>query len=116
VARASSEDVIVLGARRRTRLEAIVARATAPQRLVLRAKIVLAAWQRETTARIAGDLGICVDTARKWRGRFVREGICSRTASTSAPGWGTTIATGTCSSLPGVLARRLRRSRRCLGS
>jgi transposase len=75
VARASSEDVIVLGQRRRLRLEAIVARASAPQHLVLRAKIVLAAWRRETNARIARDLGVCVDTVRTWRGRFRREGM-----------------------------------------
>jgi transposase len=75
VARASSEDVIVLGQRRRERLEAIVARASAPQHLVLRAKIVLAAWRREANAKIARDLGICEDTVRKWRGRFRREGM-----------------------------------------
>jgi transposase len=75
VARASSEDVIVLGQRRRQRREAIVAKATAPQRLVPRAKIVLAAWRREANATIAHDLGICVDTVRKWRGRFRREGM-----------------------------------------
>lgn len=75
MARASSDVVIVLGARRRARLEAIVARATAPQRLVLRAKIVLAAWRREANATIAHDLGICVDTVRTWRGRFRREGM-----------------------------------------
>jgi len=75
VARASSEDVIVLGKRRRKRLERIVARATAPQHLVLRAKIVLAAWRREANAKIARDLGICVDTVRTWRHRFRREGM-----------------------------------------
>ncbi|MGH3547842.1 MAG: IS630 family transposase [Pseudonocardiaceae bacterium] len=75
MARASSDDVIVLGARRRGRLEAIVARATAPQRLVLRAKIVLAAWRREPDAKIARDLGICEDTVRTWRVRFCREGL-----------------------------------------
>jgi transposase len=75
VARASSEDVIVLGKRRRKRLERIVARATAPQHLVLRAKIVLAAWRREANAKIARDLRVCVDTVRKWRHRFRREGI-----------------------------------------
>jgi len=75
VARASSDDVIVLGARRRGRLEAIVARQTAPQRLVRRAKIVLAAWRGQDTAAIARDLGICVDTVRTWRARFRREGM-----------------------------------------
>ncbi len=75
MARASSDDVIVLGKRRRKRLERIVARASAPQHLVLRAKIVLAAWRHETNAKIARDLGGCVDTVRTWRRRFRREGI-----------------------------------------
>lgn len=75
MARVSSEDVIVLGKRRRKRLERIVARASAPQHLVLRAKIVLAAWRREANAKIARDLRVCVDTVRTWRRRFRREGI-----------------------------------------
>lgn len=75
MARASSDDVIVLGKRRRKRLERLVARATAPQHLVLRAKIVLAAWRRESNAKIARDLRVCVDTVRRWRRRFRREGI-----------------------------------------
>ena len=36
----------------------------------LRAQIVLAAARGRDNARIAADLGISVDTARKWRGRF----------------------------------------------
>jgi transposase len=75
VARASSQDVIVLGKRRRKRLERIVAAASSPQQLVLRAKIVLAAWRREANANIARDLGVCVDTVRTWRARFRRGGI-----------------------------------------
>jgi transposase len=75
MARASSDDVIVLGKRRRKRLERIVARASAPQHLVLRAKIVLAAWRRTANAKIARDPRVCVDTVRKWRRRFRREGI-----------------------------------------
>ena len=75
MARASSADIIILGKRRRKRLERIVARATAPQHLVLRATIVLAAWRRQPNAKIARDLGVCVDTVRKWRARFRREGI-----------------------------------------
>ena len=70
MARAGSEDVIVLGQRRRGRLEAIVAKASAPRRLVLRAKIVLAAWRGASNAAIARDLDICEDTVRTWRGRF----------------------------------------------
>jgi transposase len=75
VARASSQDVIVLGKRRRKRLERIVARPSSPQQLVLRAKIVLAAWRHQANAKIARDLGVCVDTVRCWRRRFRREGI-----------------------------------------
>ena len=67
-------DVIVLGKRRRKRLERIVAAASSPQHLVLRAKIVLAAWRREANANIARDLRVCVDTVRTWRARFRREG------------------------------------------
>ena len=75
MARASSQDVIVLGKRRRKRLERIVAAASSPQQLVLRAKIVLAAWRREANANIARDLGVCADTVRTWRARFRRGGI-----------------------------------------
>lgn len=75
MARASSQDVIVLGKRRRKRLKRIVAAASSPQHLVLRAKIVLAAWQGESNAKIARDLRVCVDTVRKWRHRFRRAGL-----------------------------------------
>jgi transposase len=73
--RAVSDDVIVLGQRRLHRLRALVARLSAPQHLVLRAKIVLAAWRGASNAQIARGLGISVDTARKWRRRFRREGM-----------------------------------------
>lgn len=75
MARACSVDVVVLGERRKQRLLAIVARPTSPQRLVLRAKIVLAAGRGGSTAAIAAELDICEDTARKWRRRFVRDGM-----------------------------------------
>ena len=75
MARASSQDVIVLGKRRRKRLERIVAAAGSPQQLVLRAKIVLAAWRGEANAQIARELGASVDTVRRWRHRFRRGGI-----------------------------------------
>lgn len=73
--RAASGDVVILGERRRRRLEAIVAKATAPQRLVVRARIVLAAWRGADNAEIARDLGISVGTVRRWRRRFCREGM-----------------------------------------
>jgi transposase len=73
--RAASADVIVLSQRRRQRLEAIVRKQTAPQRVVLRAKIVLAAWRGQPNNAIARDLGISVDTVRTWRHRFRSEGM-----------------------------------------
>lgn len=75
MARASSNDVIVCGKRRRKRLERIIAAARSPQHLVLRAKIVLAAWRRDSNAKIARDLQVGVDTVRKWRRRLRRDGI-----------------------------------------
>lgn len=75
MARMGSADTVVLGERRRIRLEAMVARATTAQRVVLRAKIVLAAWRGRSNAAIAAALGITVDTVRKWRHRFVVEGM-----------------------------------------
>ncbi len=75
MARVSSKDVIVCGKRRRKRLEKIIAQASASQNLVLRAKIVLAAWRLDPNATIARDLQVCVDTVRTWRRRFRRQGI-----------------------------------------
>ena len=43
MARAASRDIVVLGSRRKARLEAIVRRPSAPQALVRRARIVLLA-------------------------------------------------------------------------
>jgi len=41
----------------------------------LRAQVVLAAARGRGNERIAADLGVCVSTARKWRGRFARHGL-----------------------------------------
>jgi transposase len=41
----------------------------------LRALIVLAAARGRGNERIAADLGICVNTVRKWRGRFAARGL-----------------------------------------
>ena len=49
MARAASKDIVILGPRRKARLEAITRRASAPQALVRRARIVLlahAGWPR----------------------------------------------------------------------
>ena len=52
-----------------------MARPTSAARVVLRVKIVLASWRGHSNAAIARELGISVDTVRKWRHRFVRDGM-----------------------------------------
>jgi transposase len=66
---------IVLTAEDRVVLEGRVRAGTTAQRDVVRALIVLMAADGATNAGIADELGICVDTARKWRARFWRKGI-----------------------------------------
>jgi transposase len=75
VARAVSGDIVVLGSRRRARLEAIARRPSSPQALALRARIVLLAHAGCPNARIAARLGCAVNTARTWRRRFARGGM-----------------------------------------
>src|SRR5664279_5827918 len=77
MARTRSADVVVLGERRKQRLQAMAARPTAPQRLALRAKIVLAAGAGRSTAAIARELHVTEDTVRKWRHRFAVMGMPS---------------------------------------
>ena len=64
-----------LTTKRRRKLQQILAAATSPQRLVLRARIVLAAASEKTNARIARELGCSVAVVRTWRGRFAVRGI-----------------------------------------
>jgi transposase len=71
----ASENLIFLGYRRRCRLEGIVARPTSPQRMVLRANIVLLAAGRRPDEQIAAELGCHVHTVRKWRHRFAAGGM-----------------------------------------
>jgi transposase len=52
-------------------LEALVRRGSTPQRIALRARIVLAAAAGRANAEIARQLGVGVETARLWRGRWV---------------------------------------------
>jgi transposase len=61
--------------KRRRKLEQIVRAGTSPQRLVLRAKIVLAAAGGTANAAIARDLGCSVAVVRTWRGRFAVRGL-----------------------------------------
>ena len=59
----------------RTLLQARVRAGNTPQKMVLRALIVLMAADGASNATIVEELGVCVDTARKWRARFCANGI-----------------------------------------
>lgn len=62
---------VVLSAEERRTLTARARSGRTAHRDVLRAGIVLAAAAGTANAQIARELGICVDTVRKWRRRFV---------------------------------------------
>src|SRR5271169_7173155 len=66
---------VMLSAGERTTLKKRVRGSTTAWRDRLRAQIVLAAARGRANARIAADLGISQDTARKWRGRFALHGL-----------------------------------------
>jgi transposase len=70
----SSYRIVVNQAQRRLLL-ARARRASGEHRDVLRARIVLAAADGAANAAIARDLGVGVDTVRKWRRRFSEHGI-----------------------------------------
>ena len=75
MARAASPDVVVLGPRRKARLEAVARRASSPQALVRRARIVLLAYAGWPNKQIAAELGCAAGTVRTWRRRFTRGGM-----------------------------------------
>jgi transposase len=66
---------VMLSTGERTTLKKRVWGAKTPWRDRLRAQIVLAAARGRGNARIARDLGIGQDTARKWRRRFAVGGL-----------------------------------------
>jgi DNA-binding MarR family transcriptional regulator len=70
-----SPFAVSLTATQRRVLEARVRKPTAQQRQVVRARIVLQAAEGEQNTRIAGRLGVAVNTVSKWRKRFVQEGL-----------------------------------------
>jgi transposase len=65
-----SADVVVLSDAQRAELARLARAGRTQQRLAQRARIVLLAADGTPTARIAAALGICEDTARKWRSRW----------------------------------------------
>src|SRR5947209_5335072 len=53
------------------RLEALVHRHTTPQQLAKRGRMIRASAEGKRNAEIARELGVCVDTVRSWRGRWI---------------------------------------------
>jgi transposase len=72
---AHSPLVVRLQASERKLLKRLVRTPTAQYRQVLRAKIVLAAAAGLTNAHIARRLGMTPNTVRKWRKRFIAQGL-----------------------------------------
>ena len=68
----TSPHQIDLTACERAALVALL-RPSSQARMVLRARIVLAAADGVSNAGIARDLGVCQDTVRKWRRRYARD-------------------------------------------
>jgi transposase len=66
---------VALTASERKTLKLRVRGAKTPRRDWVRAQVVLAAARGRGNARIAADLGVSADTARKWRGRFAEAGL-----------------------------------------
>lgn len=66
----TSPDTVVLSDAQRRDLDRLARSGRTEQRLALRAGIVLAAADGHPNARIAASLGICEDTAGKWRHRW----------------------------------------------
>jgi transposase len=66
---------VTLTAAERKILKKRVRGAKTPYRDRVRAQIVLSAARGRANARIAADLGISADMARKWRGRFADRGL-----------------------------------------
>ncbi len=73
--RINSPFVIVLSQLEISVLTARARSGRGPHRDVIRARIVLAAAAGRPNAATATDLGISVDTVRKWRRRFATDGI-----------------------------------------
>jgi len=67
-----SPHQIVLSAAERVALLAII-RPTGQARMLLRARIVVAAADGASNAGIARDLAVCEDTVRKWRCRYAHD-------------------------------------------
>lgn len=71
-----SPVAISLTDRQHAILEQLVRRATSPQRLVMRAKIILASADRQNNQQIANQQRLTRNCAAKWRGRWQTASDC----------------------------------------
>lgn len=55
----------------KSELERLVRRHGTPQQLALRGRMILAAAEGKNNSQVARDLGVCVDTVRTWRRRWI---------------------------------------------
>lgn len=69
--RGPQPPLITLAPAERQALETLLRQHSAPQQLVLRARIVLAGAQGLNNAQIARELGVSIDAARLWRRRWL---------------------------------------------
>src|SRR5438132_1684229 len=72
---AAAAKRIGIGVEERRELERVVRSRTAERRAVERARIVLAAADGRSAARIAGEVGCSEQTVKKWRRRFEADGL-----------------------------------------
>jgi putative transposase len=69
--RGPKPDPLILSDAEKTELERLVRRHGTPQQQALRGRMILAAAEGKNNSQIARDLGVCVDTVRAWRMRWI---------------------------------------------
>lgn len=69
--RGPKPEPLTLSDAEKTELERLVRRHGTPQQLALRGRMILAAAEGKNNSQIARDLGVCVDTVRMWRMRWI---------------------------------------------
>jgi len=63
---------VIMSEEERTNLEQMVRRHNVGQQIALRARIILAAGQGQTSSAIARNLKVSINTAQRWRNRFAK--------------------------------------------
>ncbi len=69
--RGPKPDPVTLSEGERSELEELVHRHSTPQQQALPGRIILAAAHGDNNSQIARELGVCVETVRMWRTRWI---------------------------------------------